>query len=484
MASVSKKKVVTGVKWTALNTLINAIVQPVYRIFLAILLLPGEFAYIAVVMLIVGFARLLNNMGLGEAIVQRDDISSRQVSSVFFFNFLITVILSALLYFLSPLIADYYTLPDLTTYINILIITVFFYGVTSVFRFYLQREFQFKFIAVSQIVKNLIDLAVGLTLVLLGFGVLGFVIGLTAASAINGLLMLYGAVRITKLPLHLRMSWADVAPLLEFSIYVSAKKALTYVTHRVDEIVIGGTLSPEVLGAYFLGKDMLLNLQTVLTMAYSQILLPLFSRLKHDTQKLKETYYQINYYIALITIPMFVGISLTAHLWVLAIFGQEWERSIIVFQVLPIAMIFLTLTANVSTSLLYSLNQPKIVLKIDVAATAVYLGILYFVSDLTMAAILFIYSGYLIAKTIVIQLFVSKYLNKNLLKYFFDFYRILLSVAVMGAVFLAVELTVDISGNLWIVIPFILVLGMVYALSELIIDRKQTRKLIKTFLKK
>jgi O-antigen/teichoic acid export membrane protein len=207
-------------------------------------------------------------------------------------------------------------------------------------------------------------------------------------------------------------------PFLRFGIFVSAKQLMTYTAHRLDEVVIGYFLAPEILGIYHFGKEMLEKIRGLITSAFGKVLFPIFSKLKKNREKLSRAYQRISRYIAFGAFPVFSGIAVTAHLFVPVIFGEKWMGSIIVFQVFSIAMIFLVLTANVSTSLLYSVNKPDMVFYIDVVTNIAYFVSLLLLASYGMIAILVTYSCYIIYKTLILQYFTNSQLIQSFGSYF------------------------------------------------------------------
>ena len=135
-----KNKTIKGVKWTSINTIFTSVITPLHQIILAILLVPEEFAYIAVITLFIGLSNLFSDVGVGEAVIQRDNINSRQLSSLFYFNIFIVILVSFGLFILAPFIKTFDDLDNLDIIIRIIIISILANGTTSLFKVYLQKK--------------------------------------------------------------------------------------------------------------------------------------------------------------------------------------------------------------------------------------------------------------------------------------------------------------------------------------------------------
>src|SRR5699024_8625902 len=115
--------------------------------------------------------------------------------------------------------------------------------------------------------------------------------------------------------------------------------------------------------------------------------------------------------VAIIGFPVFIGVVLTANLFVPLFFGEKWLDTIEVIQILSFAMIFQILTANIATSVLYSINRPNLVLIIDIISNALYITILFLLSSKGIFIILILYSINTILKAVFLQFAVGKELN-------------------------------------------------------------------------
>lgn len=481
MAIDLKEKVQKGFKWTAIKTLFNSIIQPFYRIFLALLLLPSEFAYIAVITLIVSFAEMLNNVGIGEAVIQREDVTRKDLSSLYFFNLIITWIIACTLFLVSGSIAKYYSMDGLDKIVKYLSILVIINGSTSLFKFYLHKEFCFKETTLIQIIKITIEIIISIFLIFIGNGVWGYVFGVLISSVVHGVLLTYIVFSKTDFRLSLFISIKNLNRFLNFGIFVGAKKTLTFISHRLDEIIIGGLLSAEILGAYYLAKNILLQFQSLITTSFGQVLLPLFSNLKSDLKASKEYYINILSVVSLISFPIFVGVILTAEYFVPFIFGEEWNLSIDVFKLLAIPIIVEVLSAGITSSLLYSRNKTVLVFNIDLIFLIGYSILLLTFNNHSLTNIIFLYSGYMILKFIVSQYFLNRIISLTYKDYVNIFKESLIATTIMAIVLIVVKLLLEkyLSTSLLLIICVFLG-AVVYTIANLILNKENTLSIFRT----
>lgn len=413
-----RKQAISSIKWTTLQTAIVGITGPILLIIKARFLSPEEFGYLSIILIVIGFINLLESFGISQAIIQRDKISVKEGSSLFYFNILLSCFLALVLYLVSPLIATFFSLPSLEEYLPIVGAIVVVTGPSLLFQAYLEKQMYFKQLSLIAIARNLIVLGTTFIFLLLGLGILGVIYAQIIGAVFGTLIILSVSVKFKTVSVSIYFNPLKIMPFLRFGIFVSAKQLITFASHRIDEVIIGYFLAPEILGSYHFGKNMLEKIRSLITMSFGKVLFPVFSKLKHQPQKLAFAYKRISRYIAFGAFPVFAGISATAHLFVPVIFGNQWISSVIVFQVFSVAVILLVLTANVATSLLYSVNKPELVFYIDVVTSVIYFTSLFLFATQGMIAVLIAYSCYVVYKTLIQQYYVNRQLIDRFLSYF------------------------------------------------------------------
>ena len=104
-----RRQALSGVKWTGGATLITATLQFLQIVVLARLLLPEDFGLMALVTIVIGFVQTYTDMGISGAIVQRQDATVQQLSSLFWLNILVGLGVFGVLHrfeFIDPVDAD------------------------------------------------------------------------------------------------------------------------------------------------------------------------------------------------------------------------------------------------------------------------------------------------------------------------------------------------------------------------------------------
>ena len=134
------------------------------------LLEPSDYGLMAIALVFLGLILLLNEMGLGAALVQQREVEQSEIEQVFGLLLMVNLVLYAAVYLAAPLVATYFREPQVTAIIQVISLRLPLMSLLVIPRAMLQREMRFR-------AKSLVDLAGGLTasfatltLALLGFG--------------------------------------------------------------------------------------------------------------------------------------------------------------------------------------------------------------------------------------------------------------------------------------------------------------------------
>ncbi len=437
---------VTGVKWTTASATFAAVTALLFQLIKARFLVPEEFAYLAILMIVIGLSRNLEAAGFNRGVIQRDLVTVEEASSLLILNVLLSFFASLIIYYSGAPVAAFFELPRLDIYLRIISLAVFFQGLTHFFVVFLEKHFHFKVIATIQIIRQFLFVVLAAILIVLGWGVLGFVLGHVLATIISAVLFVGGGLnnRVAVLKPHFRLN--DLRPFIKFGIFVTGRQTLSIITRQLDELIVHHFLGPEIMGVYFFGKNMLERLRQLLYMSFYRLVFPLLSRIKHDQLRLSEAYYKMNRYVALVTFPVFIGVALTAHLFVPVIFGEQWTDSILIFQVFSVTLVFKMLTGTLAGNLLYSINRPGTVFGIDVATDLVYIFALMIFASWGINTVIILYTIYQLIKFMAMQIAAHRYLSFQLHYYFLN---------IKGPAGLSLFMAAAVGGFIYFVTPLL-----------------------------
>lgn len=395
------KKTSNSIKWTAINTAFNSIVQPFYRLGLALLLSPTDYGYLSIILLIISLAELLNNMGVGEVLIKELYISYEETSTLFYFNLILSILFTLIFWGASKSIAEFYGASQLEGYIKALAIVVFLNGSTSIFKFYLHKYFYFKIASILLILRFSIEILLALSLLLAGMGIHGVVISLIASYVIYSFGLAYYAIYKYNYEIKLYFSMRILKKFISNGLLISFQRILNFSSNKIDEILIGKLFGATVLGQYYLAKSILFQVQSLLSRSFGQVMLPLFSKQKDNIALIKQTYFKIINILLLIGAPIFLVIYFFADHFIIVIFGYEWFESIIVFQFLALPTLLMFLNAGITNTIMIAMDRIKYILLTEIITTTIFIISIFTLEINSLKILIIFYTCYIYVKVLI-----------------------------------------------------------------------------------
>jgi O-antigen/teichoic acid export membrane protein len=299
-------------------------------IVLARLLTPHDFGLVAMVTGVTGFFELLKDAGLSMATVQRETITHAQISTLFWVNVLVGVVLAAFSAALAPALVKFYHEPRLL-WLTVVLAGQFLLIATGVqHRALLQRRMQFVTLGAIEILSLVTGVVTGLCMAFWGFGYWALV-GMSLSTAACQTVCLW--VKSPWVP-GLPQRGCGIRSMLHFGGTVTCNTLVVYVAYNADKILLGRFCGAESLGLYSRAQT-LINLPTQnLNSAIGSVALPALSRLQDDPVRLKRYFLQGYALVLSATIPITLICCIFAEELIRVMLGARWAGAVAPFRIL------------------------------------------------------------------------------------------------------------------------------------------------------
>lgn len=327
-----KATAITGAKWTTLSAIITAGVQILRFAILARFLEKADFGVVAIVMFVFGLVESFSDLGFSSAIMHKKDLTTNQFSSLYWIQMILFVLIAVTISFFSPLIARFYEEDSLTVLLPITLLGLFSLGIGKLYETILQKNVEFKVLAVRNIITSLLSLIFAVILVYFGAGVYSLILSTLLQLLIVNLWNFIVGQKTYKLRFYL--SFYEVKPLVKIGLYQTGTQFIDYLSSRLDILIIGKLLGTETLGVYNLAKEILLKAMTMINGIANKVALPIFAFIQEDLEMMRENYCKLIKIITYISIPIFVLIGSVSIPLVDILYGVDYA------DVAPIMMIF------------------------------------------------------------------------------------------------------------------------------------------------
>ncbi|PMM86132.1 lipopolysaccharide biosynthesis protein [Vibrio breoganii] len=153
----------------------NVILKTVGMIILARVLSPNDFGLYGMVFILVGLGNVIVDSGMGGAIIKKNSPTDIDYSTILVFNVIVSILLWILISLASPMIADFYSEPELESVVKLLGLTLIIrsFAITPVTKLTKSLNFRVQIYITSS--SYLIAFIIGLILATKGYGVYALV---------------------------------------------------------------------------------------------------------------------------------------------------------------------------------------------------------------------------------------------------------------------------------------------------------------------
>ena len=329
-----KQEMLHGVFWSAIEKYSGIVVSLIVSAVLARLISPEDFGTVAIVTVIINFFSIFATMGIFPAIIQRNDLTQKDLDSIFTYSILGGLCLSSLLFCLSWKIADFYNDGSLVFISQILSVNIFFASLNLVPNALMAKNKRFRQIAQRTLSLQVFSGIISIIAAHSGFGIYSLLISPIVTSI--GMFLF----NIHYYPCHVDFTF-DLSPLkkiFSYSSYQFLFEFINYFSRNADKLIIGKYLNMGALGYYDKSyRLMMLPLQNV-TSVINPVIQPVLSSSQDDKSELAKKYNKIIQCIAAISFPLAVFLFFAAYEIINIVYGDNWNPAVPVFKILTISL--------------------------------------------------------------------------------------------------------------------------------------------------
>ena len=291
-----------------------------FTIVLAAILGPEAFGIVAMALVYLAVIDLFLEQGFLTTIVQREKLDREHLDSAFWVNVVWCLFLAAVSFALAGWWADLNNVPELQPVIQVMSVLVIVTGLTIVQQAHLQRELQFRKLAVRSNVAALAGGITGLAFALYGAGVWSLVAQQFGTRCVS--LVLLWAVSDWR-P-NLRFSRSHARDLVGFTSGVFLANVGGFVNRRSDTLLMGLFFGPSVVGIYRLADRFVDSILELTMRPVGLVSLPHLSLLQRDPVALRKTVATFVHIAMLTTLPALLVFASCSD-YVMAVIGPQWE---------------------------------------------------------------------------------------------------------------------------------------------------------------
>lgn len=306
------------------------------------------------------------DLGLSAAVIQKDDHTPERISTVFWINLAVTLVIFAMLALFAPIVAVHFYGHAIIGWMLIVYGTRLLWQNVYFIPFaMLKRDLRFKELSVIRILANLAEFGAKIGFAAAGFGIWAFVLGGMGRVLVTGI----GAQLLYPWRPRLVCKLRDAMDYVTFGLKSSGSQVLFYFYTNVDYPIVGYYFGDHALGIYRLAFEVVLEPVRMISNVIVDIAFPAFAKLRHSTEQLVAQFVSFTK-LNLITVMTYSAIVLVATEDVLYVIFPDYMAADDAIDILCIVAVFRAVSFVVPP-LLDGVGRPDRTFTYTVAASIV-----------------------------------------------------------------------------------------------------------------
>jgi len=322
--------------WSGADIFSRQGLQFVISVVLARILGPGEYGTIALLYIFVELAGVFGDSGLSASLVQRQDLTHSDESTVFWFHVMSGLFLSILLSLTAPWIASFYENPILIPLMRVMALAFFISTIGNIHHVLLTKRLDFKRPMKVSVSAGFMSGITAIVLAFQGYGVWA----LAAQSLIFSIVTTSLLWALSGWRPRFVFKWSTIKRLFAYGGYLMLANLLMVTYNRIYTLYIGKVYSVIELGLYSRADNTKQIPLDMLSKMYERVAFPIFSQAAEDKHKLLRGVQYALKGIMLIAMPIMAGLMVSAEEVIMILFGEKWMSVVPILEILCLAGLF------------------------------------------------------------------------------------------------------------------------------------------------
>ncbi len=323
-----RQQVAGGVRWGLIASIATQVGRLAFVVALMRMLGPQNFGIVGQASVYIAITYIFLHLGTAANIIQRPQLEKADVGSAWWINVALGSALAGLTVVAAPALAGFFRTEELTAVLRVLSICFVLKAMAVVPTALLYRNMRFRSIGTAEIVSTFLGGACAVVAAANGLGYWALVVQTLAMDTVY----LIALVRISGRP---ELTWSASAArgLWAFSSRVMGAELVKYMSENTDKFLIARVLGATQLGFYSLAYRVL-QLPLLMMEQAGRVILPTFSRLQDDRERLAQMFLSASQSVALVVCPAMTLTILSAPVAVPAVLGEAWTPAVVPLQIL------------------------------------------------------------------------------------------------------------------------------------------------------
>lgn len=314
-----KLKTISALKWNTFLSSSQVIINILKLSFLARFINPEDFGLMAIITIVLGFSELFMDFGLSASVLQNDELTKKDLSSIFWMNIIFGFFIFLFIQLISGTISDFYNEPRLSFYIKLTSFGIIFSSLGKNSKTILQKNFKFDILSKVELISNITSLCVSIFLAFLGYGVIALIIGYLINIIVSNITFIF--LDYKNIGTYRYFSFNSIKNTFNLGFFQTTGQFFNYFSKDFDTLLIGYFFNSTTLGNYSLAKQLALRPLQFIIPIISKVGLSLFPKIKNQDGKLKTLFSELTNFNSVVFSILYGLLIIWSHEAIKFIYG-------------------------------------------------------------------------------------------------------------------------------------------------------------------
>lgn len=318
-----KDKTIKGTMWSAVDNVAQFGVGFVVSIVLARLLSPDDYGLIGIIAIFTTVCNAIINGGFSSALIRTKNPSDDDCNTAFIINFVMSIILYAIVFFCSPLIADFFGREELVALTRVSSFAMVIGALAIVQQVRLTKRIDFKTQTKITLIASVVSGLIGIAMALLGMGVWALVFQGIISQLLRTILLWF----FNRWTPSLIFSEESFNRLFGFGWKMMASGILDSLWTQLYQVVVGKFYCPATLGQYTRANQFSSLFSSNLTSVIQRVTFPVLSDIQDEKERMIAAYRKIIKTTMFMTFALMFALGAVSEPLLYCLIGEKWHEA-------------------------------------------------------------------------------------------------------------------------------------------------------------
>lgn len=356
-----KNKTVIGVGWSAADAFLSQGVTFIVGIVLARLLSPEEYGLIGIVTIFITIMLGVVDSGFSNALIRKIEVTDDDYSTLFYFNFVVSIAMFGLLFIGAPCIAYFFERPQLVALTRVMGLLLIFQSLSIVQYTILSRNIDFKTKTKASVISAVVSGILGIVMAYMGFGVWSLV----AQQLSRQLVYTVFLWMLNKWWPNFTFNIDSLKYMWGFGWKLLLSGLLERLWGQMYKVVVSKFYTPATLGQYTRSYEFANLFSSNFTSIIQRVSYPVLSQVQTEQERMMSGYRRIIKMTMFVTAIMMISMGAVAEPLIYCLIGPQWHQAATFLPLICVSMSLYPLHA-INLNMLQVQGRSDVFLKLEI----------------------------------------------------------------------------------------------------------------------